>query len=130
MINATHAEEGAVTKSELLEARNGTLPIAVCEECREQYYRKRRDQRFCTSRCAGKFNAKIQYGPTGKPAKVEPRLDLEEVVEAAQWLEPPTRPLQPWTDAEIDQLADLVGVVPAKVRGIAWLTALKLEMTP
>lgn len=114
-------EEDTVTKSELLEVRNGTRPIVVCEECQQPYARKRRDQRFCSSRCAGKFNAKREYGPTGKASPIE------DDVAAAQWIATLPRPIQPFTPDEIKRLATLLDLPPATVEGIAWLTTLKLE---
>jgi len=44
------------------------------------------------------------------------------------WIEAPARPLQPFTDDELATIADFAGIDAAKVRGIAWLTALKLEI--
>lgn len=115
--------EDTVTKSELLEARDGPRPLVLCEECQEPYTRKRKDQRFCSARCAGRFNAKVEYGPTGKPAKV---VEDQAVVDA-MWIEPPARRLQPFTEDELATIAEFAGIDAAKVRGIAWLTALKLE---
>lgn len=126
-------EEDTVTKSELLAVRNGTRPIAFCEYCQEQYARKRRDQRFCSSRCAGKWNAQREYGPTGKAKIVkenETTVVEDQALVEALWLEPLPRPLQPFTDEEITFIADISGIDPAKVRAVAWLTALKLEVGP
>lgn len=114
--------------------RNGKTPKAPklprCEydECGEEFIPKRKGQRFHTQRCAALFNARREYGPTGKPAKVVVEVD-QAVAAAAIWIEPPARPLQPFTDAEITTIADFAGLDAAKVRGIAWLTALKLEVS-
>lgn len=35
--------------------------------------------------------------------------------------------VQPFSDEEIEHLAAFASIDPAKVRGIAWLTALKLK---
>jgi len=53
--------------------RNGIAArVRRCEydECGEEFVPKRRGQRFHTQRCAALFNARREYGPSGKPAKI------------------------------------------------------------
>lgn len=40
-----------------------------CEFCMAEFLRRSRGQRFCSPRCAGKMNAKKEYGPEGRPSE-------------------------------------------------------------
>lgn len=104
-----------------------TARIRQCEydACAVEFVPKRRGQRFHTQRCAALHNARREYGPTGKPAKV---VEEDQAVVEAIWIEAPVRPLQPFSAAELTLVAELVGIDPAKVRGVAYLTALKIAV--